>query len=68
MDNIVFITVEINGKTTHKSFTEDYLKFSDPEEVGEDIQDMVEAVKPSATLKDLQETLNDMKRPFSGLI
>lgn len=45
---IVTITIEVDGNSLYREYTEDYLKFTDPMEIGESIQDMFETVEEKA--------------------
>lgn len=42
--DIVYITVEIAGQTIFRSFTKDFVEFSDPSDIGERVQDMFDSL------------------------
>ena len=50
MDNqkIVYITVEQEGKSIYRTFTGDFIKFSEATEIGETIQNMYESLETKA--------------------
>jgi len=46
---IIFVTLQISdGPDIYRTFTSDFIKFSDPTELGETIQDMMESLETKA--------------------
>jgi len=46
--NIVYITVEQDGKSIYRTFTSDFIKFTEAMEIGETIQDMYDSLETKA--------------------
>lgn len=47
-NNIVYITVEQDGKSIYRTFTGDFIKFTEAIEIGETIQDMYDSLETKA--------------------
>lgn len=44
---IVYITVQVGKSDVYRTFTQDYVEFTDPETIGLMVQDMFDTVKKS---------------------
>lgn len=45
--DIAYISVQVGNSDVYRTFTPDFIKFSDPSEIGEMIQDMLETIENS---------------------
>lgn len=46
--DIVYITVQIGNSDVYRTFTRDFVKYSDPSEIGEKVQDMLDTIENSS--------------------
>lgn len=43
-DEVIYITVEQNGRSLYRAFSPDYFAKNSPEELGEEVEDMYESL------------------------